>query len=312
MKFENSFFEGETRNGFYIRPMMKRFWAAGMEVLEVIAEICKRHDIKWFAEGGTLLGAVREQGFIAWDDDIDISMLRKDYERFRHYAKTEFPEGWLCYNERGDRQNGVVCHASNSSQIRTDPMFLSRFHGCPYISGVDIFVYDNLPRDSEKLEQYINLLQIAWGLAEKVSDTYEDTDAEVKEMIEQLELISGVRIDLSRNIKGQLYTLMDSIAAMYMDQDSENIAIAGWLLEDLNNIFCKEWFSETQMMPFEGMDMPVPIHYNHVLEKWYGKDYMIPKQVKAGHDYPAYGSQERLLRAEYEKRGIAIPDYFDM
>ena len=78
LKFAEKFFEGETIDGFYIEPMMKKAWAAQLEVLAQFTEFCKEKGIHYFADFGTLLGAVRHKGFIPWDDDIDISMLRED------------------------------------------------------------------------------------------------------------------------------------------------------------------------------------------------------------------------------------------
>ena len=57
--FPPNYFQGEIRDDFYIEPMMKCAWAAEIEVLEVVAEICNRHNIQYFADYGTLLGAVR-------------------------------------------------------------------------------------------------------------------------------------------------------------------------------------------------------------------------------------------------------------
>ena len=82
MIFEKDFFEDEVRSGFYVPAMMKRCWAAQMEVLQMFSEFCSQQSLRWFAAYGTLLGAVRHKGFIPWDDDIDVWMLRTDYERF--------------------------------------------------------------------------------------------------------------------------------------------------------------------------------------------------------------------------------------
>ena len=82
LEFDKDFFEKEERCGFTIEPMMKSVWAAQLEVLEKIDRICKENGIKYFADWGTLLGAVRHKGFIPWDDDMDICMLRPDYLRF--------------------------------------------------------------------------------------------------------------------------------------------------------------------------------------------------------------------------------------
>ena len=96
--FPKDYFQGETRDGFYIEPMMKCAWAAMIEVFEVAAEICEKHGIRYFADYGTLLGAVRHQGFIPWDDDMDISMFRDDYMHFLEVAPSEFPAGWCVHS----------------------------------------------------------------------------------------------------------------------------------------------------------------------------------------------------------------------
>lgn len=86
LTFDDSYFLGETRDGFYIEPMMKCAWAAQLEVMCVIKQICEKYDIPYFAYYGTLLGTIRHKGFIPWDDDMDICMLRKDYQRFLEVA----------------------------------------------------------------------------------------------------------------------------------------------------------------------------------------------------------------------------------
>ena len=70
--------------------MMKRAWAAQLEVLQRIDEVCGKYNIEYFANWGTLLGAIRHKGYIPWDDDLDIGMKRMDYERFLKIALHQY------------------------------------------------------------------------------------------------------------------------------------------------------------------------------------------------------------------------------
>ena len=81
MNFDREFFEDEIRNGFYVTAEMKQAWAAQIEVLDDFDKACRENGLEYFADWGTLLGAVRHGGFIPWDDDLDIEMLYRDYKR---------------------------------------------------------------------------------------------------------------------------------------------------------------------------------------------------------------------------------------
>ena len=94
MEFPQNYFCAEVRDDFEIPAMMKRAWAAELEVLSVIADVCERHHLQYFADYGTLLGAVRHKGFIPWDDDIDICMLREDYMELIRVLPDELPQGF--------------------------------------------------------------------------------------------------------------------------------------------------------------------------------------------------------------------------
>ena len=62
---------------------LRRIQLRVLEILKIIDSICKKHDILYWLEGGALLGAVRHGGFIPWDDDIDIQILRKDRKKLK-------------------------------------------------------------------------------------------------------------------------------------------------------------------------------------------------------------------------------------
>lgn len=89
MELPRDYYEDEIRDGFNVPSIMKRAWAATLEVLKEVDRICKKHDIQYFAQWGILLGAVRHHGFIPWDDDLDIGMKREDFNKFIKVAPGE-------------------------------------------------------------------------------------------------------------------------------------------------------------------------------------------------------------------------------
>lgn len=78
--------------GEYTPETLHRLWRIEMEIYEAIVGICEAHGLRYYAAYGTTLGAVRHQGFIPWDDDMDVCMPRKDYEEFIRVAPGELPE----------------------------------------------------------------------------------------------------------------------------------------------------------------------------------------------------------------------------
>lgn len=138
MEFVQQFFEKEIRCGFEISPMMKRAWAAELEVLQVVAEICDRNGLQYYADWGTLLGAVRHQGFIPWDDDIDICLKREDYMELIRILPRELPYGFVMagmYAETERLRQAALC--LNVRVIADEEQwdfndYMKRFHGFPY------------------------------------------------------------------------------------------------------------------------------------------------------------------------------------
>lgn len=290
LSFEDSYFLGETRNGFYIEPMMKCAWAAQLEVMCVIQQICEKHDIRYFADWGTLLGAVRHKGFIPWDDDMDICMLRSDYQKFLEIAPGELSEGYhinTIYTQ--ENYNTASARIVNSYSISYDPQRLIEFHGCPYIVGVDIFPLDKIPADPAE-EQVQNQLVSILLNASQSCDEHLD---EVLQLLPEFEELCGVKFDPHRNIRNQILRTVDLLSQLYNSTKSTYIsyitenALRGLRLRD-------EWYDSCQYLPFENLILPVPGNYDAVLTEMYG-DYMVPVQGTALHEYPFYKKQTKAM-----------------
>ncbi|MBQ6392906.1 MAG: LicD family protein [Eubacterium sp.] len=82
----------------YDEATLNRIRAIEMEIFHDFQDLCSKHKIDYFAGGGTAIGAVRHHGMIPWDDDIDVNLLRKDYERFLKYAREEYSDKYEIVN----------------------------------------------------------------------------------------------------------------------------------------------------------------------------------------------------------------------
>ena len=181
IQFDPSFFEEEVRDGFRIAPMMKRVWAAQMEVLMDVDKICRENHIKYFVNWGTLLGAVRHKGFIPWDDDIDIVMLRDDYQKFCKLKDQLMSLGYEIVNVHNDAEyDNMIARVVNGRSIDISDARLNKFHNCPYVVGLDIDIMDYKAPDPEEDELQMELVAIALKSVSAVSDyekgeyTYEE------------------------------------------------------------------------------------------------------------------------------------------
>ena len=139
LQFAEEFFQHEIRENFYIDSTMKTVWAAALDVLQSIAEVCEKYGLEWYAAYGTLLGAIRHEGYIPWDDDMDIWMKRDDYQKLLEVLPGELPEEYSVLSpqtETGYEQfhTCVVC----GEGISIEPQYLERHYGCPFRVGVDI------------------------------------------------------------------------------------------------------------------------------------------------------------------------------
>lgn len=316
MIYSDEWFLPEERNGFYIRSIVKRAWACQLDMLEQVDRVCRKHGIRYFLDFGSMLGAVREKGYIAWDDDLDIGMLRKDYELFKRYAATELPSEYKLENGRGASEfqsnHDVVVHLRNSSVMRTDPEYLNTHHGCPYVLCIDIFIYDNIPDDVNEREIFLVLYNKIFTIAlyTNEEDSLRDCSLSIKEVLKQFENLTGYRFSEEQALKGQLFDLLDYLSASYNGERTERVGVVGYVQRNLKYAFARCLLENTVYLKFEEMEVPVPEGYDQILKIWYG-NYLIPERgVGIDHNYPYFASQEKLLRHEYEKRGMIIPANF--
>lgn len=301
MEITNSFLEPEVRDGFYIPSAVKQAWAAELEVLAEIDRICKKHNIPYFADWGTLLGAVRHGGFIPWDDDLDITMKRADYERFLQVAKKEMPEGFavFTYENHPDFWHFLARFVAKN-RICFEEEHLKKFHGFPYIVGIDIFVLDYVSEDEAQEEDRDKLARYVIAAADKVADgglAGAEADRVLDEIEQMFDITLGDRTDIYA-LRVQLYRIAEKLFAMFPEKESRNLTrmMPDGLYGNRYLRLPKEYYEKQIWLPFENILLPVPSGYDEMLRKRYG-DYMKLVRNCGGHDYPFFAAQKKQLQA---------------
>ena len=290
------FFRDEVRNGFYIPTAIKQAWAACLDVLAEIDRICEKHGIKYFADWGTILGAVRHGGFVPWDDDLDICMLRDDYTRFREVADKELPRQFVIHDyERKEDHWLFLSRVVNNSRMCFDNDYLNEHYNFPWLVGVDIFVKDYLYADDEAERQrdkeIMNILALADGIA---NDTINRQS--VLKNIYEIEKLYSVNIPIEGNERDTavaLYRIVEQQMARVNPQETDRIGqIFPWVLKSGPAAGeKKELYERVIRLPFEDTTIPVPAAYNKVLSRRYG-NYCEIRKVWGGHDYPFFEAQK--------------------
>ncbi len=135
------------------KEIQRKLWDTQIEILDVIDKVCRGNDLHYSLYAGSLLGAVRHQGFIPWDDDLDICMSREDYERFLEIWKDEDHPGYLLQNKRN-----TSSFTQSFSKIRKDHTAFVQYEWEKgrYHTGifVDIFPIDRSPASSAEKKSF--------------------------------------------------------------------------------------------------------------------------------------------------------------
>ena len=313
MHVPESFFQAEERDGFLITELMKRTWAAELKMLCDLAAFLDAHNLRWYADYGTLLGAVRHQGYIPWDDDIDIVMPRADYEKMLHLSdELPYPYRFLSvYHTETFWNQHAILKNTRATKLEWDEERMEQFFGCPFIVDLDIFPLDSIPDDPVRR----NLTRLIYTIAYKLLHdcvAIEEKEAHgeavpeeetakfmegVVQLQEQLKRLPGqVALDLNYPLRNALLRCTNAIAMSCPETEASNLAYAVQYTYDPKVFRKKAWYNETVDLPFEMIQVKAPAEYTEVLKYNFGEGYMTPVRQPAGHGYPFYAGQEEYFR----------------
>jgi len=264
------FDQKEIRAGYCVSGKMKRVWKKQIDLVKVLDKICTRHNLTFYAIYGTLLGAVRHEGYIPWDDDIDVVMPRKDFEILKKVAVNELKYPYVLSPEKkGD--NKFFCGLLRLRNEDTLGADMWDIDFCQHNGiWIDILALDPAFSNDwlqKKKVRYILFTQqvIASKLyGSKVKIWMNISDSRWK----KISIISKVF-----NLRA-LYLLLQFFFRIGNIIDGKYLGIYTHFGEYQNQRLYKGDFKNIENKTFEYISIPVPKGYKRVLQMTMGLDYM--------------------------------------
>ena len=301
-KFPDSFFEEEDRLGFHIDRKRKEIWAVELDMLYELDRVCKKLNVQYFLDGGTLLGAVRDGHFIPWDDDIDVCMLREDYDRFLREAPGEFeyPHFLQCaYTDPGYFREHAQLRNSKTTAILPNELGIAAFNQGIFL---DIFVLDAL-------------------FPEKIAEQYA-----AREALREEDRIRSDKPGRARNLRGvaeqilyrqyqkkygrpdQLYARIEEVFRSGGDSEYVDYLMLNKHVGQVHRLR-RDWYKDTVQIPFEGNLFPAPAGYEDYLTYYYGADWKTPKNISSMHSRNGqlYFDVNRSYQDFLTEAGFSLP-----
>lgn len=303
------YFLDEVRDGFFVPSMMKRSWAAMLSNYKELEGFCLANGADCFVVWGSILGAIRHGGFVPWDDDIDVAMLREYYDMVKEAADSGKLPGdhWLDDYRTGDVDNTKSRWLDTRATVRNQEESADNY-GFPFINIIDIDVFDNIPHQGAERDLYEEIITVIVSIRNNVQklDGADLSDPEVNrrwaELVGQIKKISeitGYKYDFEDpRVIMQLMGMIEHYCKNNGGGSSGEVSILPYYMKGKSYIFPKRYIRDCIDVDFEYTTVRVPVGYERLLRTTW-PNYATPYIDYDSHSYPYYREMERELRENY-------------
>ena len=305
LDISKDFYREEERDGFFISSTMKRVWAVELDLLAKLMDVCAKNNILFWADAGTILGAVRHKGFIPWDDDIDIIMLRKDYDKLCKIASKEFTHPYFFQTEKTDR-GSLRGHAQLRNTETTAILEVEKNYKYKFNQGIftDIFPLDNLFKneiDLDKQCKEISLLRKKYiRYSHWTKERYVTPNSLIKKILKGLAFYLINPFVKAFFDPHKIYKKYEEELSKCKDESSEKVAKLALGNFEKRRIWKRENLKEAIYMPFEMLKIPLPCGYINILNTFYG-DWQNYKIATSTHGKVFFDTERTYKYYIYEK-----------
>lgn len=266
---------------YYRDEELKRLQLDLLDILKTIDLFCEENDITYFLDSGTALGAKRHNGFIPWDDDVDLGMLRKDYDRFILLAEKKFPLGYTLHTfENTSGISGMFAKVCKDGTIFETQE--TKDAGFDQGIFIDIFPYDFLSTDNKEQQKQLRIANF-W---QKASYLYHSPHISYK-----LNGLKGITVRLLCNVAHLLLKKMMTREKIlnnfnksrdFKSLPSDDLIILAYPNAGPYNVSV---LVPTKKIKFEDGYFPCPCDIERYLEILYGKTWskLPPESERKSH-----------------------------
>ena len=253
-----------------------------IDILDYVNDFCKKNGIKYWIDAGTLIGAVRHKGYIPWDDDIDLGMLREDYDKFCTLFNRETNERYRVHNCENDP---TFRYGYSKVMDHSTVLYEPDENGVKEAVNIDVFVYDNAP-DSNLILKWMYLKRNFYRALRSFQYNYTSFGSQTKIVTTRI-----FRKVLTPYFKGkpENYCVQKIVenSKLYANKKTNRIGnFVGSIV-----ICCdKALFDRTVNLEFNGKMYPAPVGYHEYLTALYGNYMELPPEEKrvSHHHFKAY------------------------